>query len=203
MRTFPKTFTEILTIPHLWPKKGDRLLRSSEDWDASATFSRHQLSRDAHIWDGYMTAGAALIDEAERRPIDRSVLVYPILFNYRHGLEAAMKWTIERYGGYFEIGLDEKDHNLWTLWVVCKKILIEADGDDDDILVVEQIVKDFHEVDKYAMAFRYSKNKNGATIPLPDKRVDLENIQRVMEAVDNFFTAADCVLGEHCANAPY
>jgi hypothetical protein len=96
MRTFPKTFTDILTMRHLWPKKGDRLLRSSEDSNASATFIPHQLARDAYIWDGYMMAGAALIDEAERRLTDRDVLVYPILFNYRHGLEVAMKWTIEQ-----------------------------------------------------------------------------------------------------------
>jgi hypothetical protein len=187
MRTFPKTFSDILTMRHLWPQKGDRLLRPSQDWDKSAAFSSHQLARDAYIWDGYMTAGAALIDEAERRPTDRDVLVYPILFNYRHGLEAAMKWTIELYGGCIGVGLDEKDHNLWTLWSLCKKILMEArlpDERDDDIRAVEQVVKEFHEIDKYAMAFRYSKNKNGAMIPLPDMRVDLENVQRVMEEVD-------------------
>ena len=87
---------------------------------------------------------------------------------------------------------------------MCKKILIEArspDDRDDDIRAVEQIVKDFHEVDEYAMAFRYSKDKNGATIPLPDMRVDLENMQRVMEAVDNFFKGADGMLDNLCANA--
>jgi hypothetical protein len=109
-------------MQHLWPKKGDRLHKLSDDWDRVASFSPHQLTRDACIWDGYMTAGAALIDEAERSPTDRDVLVYPILFNYRHGLEAAMKWTIEQYGGLAGVSLPEKkDHDLWTLWKLCKE----------------------------------------------------------------------------------
>ena len=68
-------------------------------------------ARDAFIWDGYMTGGAALIDEAERRPQDRDGLVYPILFNYRHGLETALKWIIERYGRLASVRLDPNDRS--------------------------------------------------------------------------------------------
>src|SRR5271170_7913980 len=105
MRTFPKTFSDILTMRNLWPKKGDRLLPSTDDLKTAATFTPDQLARDAFIWDGYMTAGAAMIDEAERRPHQRYTLVYPILFNYRHGLEIAMKWTIDMYGGLANVQL--------------------------------------------------------------------------------------------------
>jgi hypothetical protein len=115
MRKFPNTFSDILSIEHRWPKKGERLLRPSADPLSAVSFTPHQFSRDAFIWDGYMTAGAALIDEAERRPHDRYTLVYPILFNYRHGLESAMKWTIEQYGSLANIALDALDHDLWSL----------------------------------------------------------------------------------------
>ncbi len=33
MRKLPKSFTEILDREHRWPKRGDRLLRSSNNWD--------------------------------------------------------------------------------------------------------------------------------------------------------------------------
>src|SRR6266849_4550002 len=68
MRNFPETFSDILTMEHRWPQKGDRLLKHGTDWDTSAGFASHQLARDAYIWDGYLTAGAALIEETERRP---------------------------------------------------------------------------------------------------------------------------------------
>jgi hypothetical protein len=191
-------------MEHRWPKKGDRLLRPSDDWLATVSFTPHQVSREAFIWDGYMTAGAALIDEAERRPYSRQTLIYPILFNYRHGLEAAMKWTIGRYGSLANVQLDKLDHDLWDLWTLCKKILVATSPSDSDepMLAVEQIVKDFHDLDKSATALRYSKNKNGTTILLPDKPIDLANIQGVMEGVDNFFKGTDGYLSNLEASQP-
>ena len=148
--------------------------------------------------------GAALIDEAQRRPHDRDMLLYPILFNYRHGLEAAMKWTIERYGRLAHVELDVLDHDLWSLWKKCKAILsaVSTSDDDEPLKVVEQVVQDFHGLDKGAVALRYSKNKNGRVILLPDKPIDLENVQRVMEAVDNFFKGADGLLDHYASASP-
>jgi len=80
MRKFPEKFSDLLNAEHRWPRKGDRLLKPRTDWESSAGFESHQLARDAFIWDGHMTAGAALIDETERRPSDRDLLIYPILF---------------------------------------------------------------------------------------------------------------------------
>jgi len=96
----------------------------------------------------------------------------------------------------------------WTdcggLWSLCKKILAAASpGDGDEpMFAVEQIVKDFHDLDKNATALRYSKNKNGMTILLTDKPIDLENVQNVMEALDNFFKGADGFLSDLAAAQP-
>lgn len=147
-----------------------------------------------------MIAGATLIDEAQRRPQDRDLLLYPILFNYRHGFEAAMKWTIEMYGTSANIALgpDDMNHNLGDLWKKCRKLLLAAPTPDDDepLRAVEQIVKDFHDLDKSALALRYSRTKSGKTILLPDSPIDLENVRQVMEAVNNFFQGADGFLSD-------
>ena len=182
-----------------WLKQGDRLLPASDDWDKAVTFSPHGFDRFVHIWSGYVRAGDALVDAAERQSVDRHFLVYPILFNYRHGLELAIKWIIEQYGAYVEVHLDANDrnHDLWNLWKLCKQVLIEIGGErigSEGLAAVEQIVKDFHDIDKSGVAFRYSRNKDGATIQLPKTPVDLLHIQQVMEGVDNFFTGADGVL---------
>jgi hypothetical protein len=74
-----------------------------------------------------MRAGAALVEEAERESADRHFLVYPILYNYRHGLELAIKWTITQYGRYVGVYLDYPNinHNLWISWGLCKQVIIE------------------------------------------------------------------------------
>jgi hypothetical protein len=103
--------TEIDTN-YKWPAKGDRLLRAENNWRKAITFDEHEIARHAHIWGGYIRAGAALIDQCEGtdNPLDRHELVYPILFCYRHGLELAMKWIIGRYGRFAGISRDEPQH---------------------------------------------------------------------------------------------
>jgi hypothetical protein len=156
MRKFPNT-----------PKKGDRLLRSSDDWLMTAMFAPDPGLREVCLWGGYMKAGAALINEAQRQPLHRNLLLYPILFVYRHGLETAMKRIIELYGSLGNVERDERgEHDLLASWRKCRTIfesVPELDG-DEEIEAVEQIVKDFHDIDKNATSFRYSKNQNGAMI---------------------------------------
>ncbi|SLM47415.1 conserved protein of unknown function [Nitrospira japonica] len=181
-----------------WPKKGDRLLRAENDWHRSVSFAEHEIARHAHIWNGYMQAGRMLVEACH--PNERALrheLVYPILFCYRHGLELALKWIIDRYRGYTDIPAEDyANHNLWQLWKVCKKIMIalEADGDTECLVAVEHVVKDFHELDKSSFSFRYSTDKKGALVCLPDVPFDVPNIKDVMEAVNNFFSGADGLL---------
>lgn len=180
-----------------WPKKGDRLLQNSEDWDRGVEFSRDEISRHVLILGGYMRAGAALIELCEHSGsrLDRAELIYPILFCYRHGIELAMKWIIDMYGSYSSVEIsDIQHHDLWQLWKLCKEIIIEGGSDNEAIPVVEQIIKDFHDLDKSALTFRYSQDKNGVLIALPDRMIDLENIRDVMDAIGGFFEGADGLL---------
>lgn len=186
-----------------WPKKGDRLLRAEDDWHRAVTFSEHEISRQVHIWDGYMQAGALLVEECQsnERAL-RHGLVYPILFCYRHGLELAIKWIIDQYGRYADLPKEDyTHHNLWLLWKACKKIILEvgSDGGMDSIVAVEQVVKDFHDLDKGSFSFRYSTDKEGALIRLPNVSFNLTNIKDVMEGVNNLFIGADSQLDTNSA----
>ena len=66
--------------------------------------------------------------------------------------------------------------------------MLELGSDDGDTLaVVEQVIKDFHDLDRSRQTFRYSNAKNG-TFTLPDYPVDLRNTRDIMEGIDNFFS---------------
>lgn len=172
------------------------MLRSEDDWERGVTFDEFEVARHVHIWEGYMKAGAALVDECERSDfrLDRHELAYPILFCYRHALELAMKWVIGRYGHYAPISPDDyRHHNLWELWMACKTIILDvgSDGENGALHAVERVVKDFHELDKGSFSFRYSTDKKGMVISLPDVSFDLANIKDIMEGMNNFFTGVD------------
>ncbi|MCZ6608449.1 MAG: hypothetical protein O7A66_00410 [Alphaproteobacteria bacterium] len=198
-----KSYMDILNLAqkYRWPKKGDRLLRDSEDWDRGVEFANDEISRHVFIWSGYMGAGAALIDACEEHSHERHFLIYPILFNYRHGIELAMKWIIVQYGRYSTVKIGEiEHHDLWQLWELCKQIIIEVGSESESIAVIEQVIKDFHDLDKSALAFRYSRDKTGALIALPDGMIDLQNIRDVMEGVSHYFDGVDGQL-DHNAGA--
>jgi hypothetical protein len=96
-------------------------------------------------------------------------------------------------------------HNLWKLWSVCKKVIIEVGSEEgyEALLAVEQVVKDFHDLDKGSFSFRYSTDTQGAVISLPNVTFDLANIKDVMEGVNNLFTGADGQLDDNSKNMDY
>lgn len=80
-------------------------------------------------------------------------MIYPILFVYRHAIELAIKWILTMYGGYGPN--DIAHHDLWQLWKLCREVIDAAGDGDGTIDTVEQIVKEMHDLDKSALAFRY------------------------------------------------
>ena len=190
----PKTLMSKMeaALNYRWPKKGDRLLRKCQDSGRGGKFSSDVTSRHVHIWDGHMKAGAILINASEEDRDERHSLIYPSLSNYRHAIELAMKWIIKTYGSYSTVQIDDfEHHDLWKLWCLCKEIIVEVGPDGSAIPVVEQIIKEFHDLDSSGQTFRYSSPKAGTPAPLPDYQIDLPNIRDVMEGVASFFDGVD------------
>jgi hypothetical protein len=191
-------YLELYNREYLWPAKGDRLFRATDDWEWRINFTDHRISRFLDIWIDYSKSGKILIEECQRDPTIREFMIYPILYCYRHSLELAMKWVIWMYGRPAGVySGDYRDHDLWKLWTGCKKVILHfrSDGESETLRAVEQIIRDFHDWDKSSIAFRYSDDKNSLIPKLPDLTIDLDNIKNVMQAVANFFTGVDGQLG--------
>ena len=62
--------------------------------------------------------------------------------------------------------------------------------------MVEKIIEEFDEIDKWNIAFRYAY-KDAHIVDLPDRPIDLTNAQDVMKGVHNYFTGADGMLDSH------
>ena len=105
-----------------------------------------------------------------------------------------MKWIIECYGRRAGVPLYEPNHNLLQLWQACKTILEysgESKAEKVTNALVEKIVKEFHELDKRSVSFRYSTDRDGKVIELPEGLVDLRNVMNVMTGSEHFFSGAD------------
>jgi hypothetical protein len=189
-------------MDYRWPKKGDRPLQSGDRPlrgrdGLTVGFSEYPTSRYVHILSGYMSAAETLIKACEQQNLNVHDLIYPILFCYRHALEVAMKWIVERYGRAAGVPLPESNHNLWQLWKSCKAVIaFSAESEDHATPIVEQIIKDFHDIDGAGEAFRYSTSKNGVVFRLPDRAIDLGNLCDVMTGVNSFFQGVDAYLDD-------
>jgi hypothetical protein len=150
---------------------------------------------------GYFRGAHALVDHCSTTMYERQTMIYPILFCYRHALEMAMKWTVGSYGHRFGVSLPELDHNLWHLWRACKAMFDQIDDKTAarSTSTVEKLLKEFHDLDIRAEAFRYPMKKDGTLIALPAVAIDLINLRQVMEGLENFFSGADGYLDHLCS----
>jgi hypothetical protein len=185
-------FSSLVEKKYRWPKRGDRIAQHvSKPTDAYVSDVVYE--RAVFIWRGYFKAGMLLAEKCESDPFEVNYLVYPMMFNFRHGLEVAMKELIADYGPLVDVHLGEKDHNLLDLWSLFSRISNELNpnaGDDAD-RAVALVVKDFHELDKDAVAFRYSVNKNGAAFKFASGIVTISRLKEVMESCTHYFEGSD------------
>jgi hypothetical protein len=91
------SFESILNRQYRWPKGDDRITQQVAK-PTDTYISQDPYERAVFIWRGYFRSGKLLAEECERRPFEVNYLVYPMMFNYRHGLEVAMKEMISEYG---------------------------------------------------------------------------------------------------------
>jgi hypothetical protein len=180
--------------PRRWPKKGDRPFRNAKDLEIAAPLPDERVMREVLMIEGFMCAGAALVDQATTERFRQNDLVYPAIYCYRHAIELWLKWLVTLYGPSAGVRLDDLDHDLWALWGRFRQVCV-ACGDrtnKEGVDAVEQIVKDFHDWDKEGNKFRYASPKKGGgahKFPLPD--IDFMNLRDVMTGVDNFFNGSD------------
>jgi hypothetical protein len=144
-----------------WPQDGDLLLRPVSSSSNGARFADHSIARHTFMWDGYMKAAAILADYCRHDNCDKHELVYPILFNYRHGLEVAMKWILDHYGRFVGIREYKKDHNLDELWKLCAVTVTRVCGLGETSVLksVGALVLEFHKIDESSLLFSLSDFK--------------------------------------------
>lgn len=182
--------------PYRWPKTGDLPFRKAKNSEDAGTLAADEISRAVFIMDGFMRAGAELADLLlKKEPHSRFDLVYPMLFSYRHAVETGLKWLITQYGPPVCVTPQDinETHDLLCLWTYFDKIntACGARADDEALLAVAKIVRQFHEWDKGGMKFRYATAKSGAVAKFQHSDVDIKNLKDVMCGVANFFSGSD------------
>src|SRR4051812_45424815 len=119
-----KNIEELLEAPAPlpWPKAGDVLFQSGNDWWNNACLSRFH-GKEMYVI-GYKESADMLVRSVAETGRNADTFVYPITFLYRHYLELRLKDLVQMGQELLDQAPDVKlNHRLDILWGSCREIL--------------------------------------------------------------------------------
>ncbi len=166
-------------------KQGGFHLYAKSDWRARA-------------W-GFNKAADILTNHFQKTLYGGDLVIYPIVYLYRHHLELSLKDIIIRGNNLLDKPIPlEFDHSLNKLWNYCQLILpqIGIPTDIPEAKPFENCLKQLDQVDSQANAFRYPVTKKGKPMLTTLDSVDLDNLRIVIARMSFFIEITYDILAE-------
>ncbi|MFA4903939.1 MAG: hypothetical protein WC600_14495 [Desulfobaccales bacterium] len=175
--------------PFEYPQKGEQVFKEIVgDWHNACLYP---LKTD--MWlnylIGYKDAADILVEHVKETSKNLNVLVFPIVFLYRHYLELQLKMIIK--DGYDLLSMKKdysKCHKLDELWNDCKNILNQMwpEGDKEPLEAMDNYISQFCQVDPMATDFRYPVRRNGTDALESLDSINLSHLSDVINSIENF-----------------
>jgi hypothetical protein len=134
-----------------------------EDWWHNACLN---FSHDARYLyaDGYKRAAELVCEHACTDRGELDVLVYPVVFLYRHYIELTLKMLLEDASELTDAPQKPKpSHKLPGLWAQVESLLAQAFPEPENAPppCLKEVIQAFAELDPGATAFRYPTTREG------------------------------------------
>jgi hypothetical protein len=183
------------------PQKAVQLFDSREDWHLNT--SRNYIP-SGWQWDwyadGYKTAADLLVEHVDKTSSDQDILLYPVVFLYRHYVELRLKELLLLSSSYLDepvAGVPPK-HDLLELWRAVRpkleRVWPEAEYHDD----VGDILRQFCEIDAGSCAFRYPVTRDGTpTLTEADPHINLGRVKDAITGISSVLDGSSIGLREY------
>lgn len=141
--------------------------------------------------EGYKRAADVLVETSGETAYDSNLLVYTILFCYRHYVELRLKEFVVMAGKL----LDQKlalpmNHDLMQLWRTVHPLLEKVwniTGPSSDFDDTEDVIKQLHGLDQGSYTFRYPVDSNmNPTLPSDLKYINVKQVSEVIGKIAPF-----------------
>jgi hypothetical protein len=163
----------------------------------------YDLSETRYILSFREAAEALSANALTRRGVP-DLLLFPILFAYRHWLELQLKAIIQLgYRWRDEEAVAVGTHDLEPLWSRARSAIEDAfPGDASELDEIGPIISEVAEVDRRSESFRYPHNRDGEiNLPRSLNGVNLRHLARVMTRVGVLLDGAATGMDELLAAA--
>lgn len=162
----------------LFPTKEQWKLLPNNDrgpWQANASLHIKEAADSYAYVSGYRRGAQVLAEVSVGKTYETNVLVYPILYLYRHAFELHLKRIIPVVAKLVDQPLTPTDlksvvsgtHRLDRLWALFEPRLeqmrnnMQCEISDDQLKGIRSYIRQFNEVDEGAECFRFASSRDG------------------------------------------
>jgi len=206
------------------PRKGDQLFCNDRLEGSTAHIHIDKVGHEAAYIQGYHRGAECLVQHVlEKDGGDENVLIYPIVFLYRHHIELALKRILLRCPEMLgrQLTPDEEkhlaDHRLDNLWSDLKPLIgpiydamLWREPEAADLEGINSYIRQLSDADPQSYSFRYSRKKkrNEASLPKTLTHINIRHFAEMMERLISYIDDIDTATSlyeEYCdeANAEY
>jgi hypothetical protein len=201
--------------PSLSPRKEDGLFGPGEEMQTNACIAKWEA--DWIYSNGFRLAALHLANQVCESGQEQDMLIYPIVYLYRHHVELVLKVIIRSASRLLDRKPSEREakvlgqHSLVDLWQAARPLLNPVCArasnptfPDEDLEGVDSYIRQIHEHDPDGQRFRYATRKAkrddrpGSIVPSlsPDLRlvnirvlaVAMEKLAEYLEGIENWFS---------------
>ncbi len=176
-------------------KKMNFLLRNGPNYNLNACIGNNGGPYDFGTYaEGFFSSGFLLCENLEgfNRKID--ILIYPIFFNFRHGIELFIKHlnilTNKLLQNDVPIIRSHKILDNWEHLSLNLEQILDF-SEHLEISIVKDILIEFLEIDKTGQSFRYPTDIKGNRTLQEWSIINVEILKQGMEVIYNFFENCD------------
>jgi hypothetical protein len=152
------------------PNKEDVLFGATDDWQSNACIG--DIEPEWLYSSGFRMAAQRLVSEVCETASNQDMLIYPIVYLYRHHVELVLKEIIRSASRLLDRELLGSDlralgrHGLAALWQIARPLLnpvCESAGNtpfpDNELCGVDSYINQIHQHDPDGQRFRYATGK--------------------------------------------
>ncbi|NOT91644.1 hypothetical protein [Ferruginibacter sp.] len=174
-------------------EKGDKLFRSDcSDMRNNAILDYEESHRFAVYNLGYFDAAELLVMSYIKEERAKDLLVYPIIYLYRHSIELKLKEFIWSLNYCLNQNTNfPTNHDLKNLWVEFIKLYSKKDSKNilkKSFTDAAIIIKQLSDGDSFSMAYRYPLDKKGNLSKKPTL-LNVRNFALLMLKLKRFLDA--------------
>jgi hypothetical protein len=190
------------------PRAGDELFRADDDWQSNACVNQG-LDPEVAYRSGYRTGAQHLARQLCLTAREQDLLVYPVVYLYRHHIELALKRLFVTASELLDKPIDNRTkgllgkHGLSGVWKELRPLLdLVCDLannptlPEEDLEGIDSYVRQLDEHDPDGQSFRYATRRDGASslkseLKLINVRVfaqALELLADYLDGIDGWFS---------------